>query len=299
VPGIARLRRLLAIVVIAALAGCVAPEHATPSRTATVAAVPGPAVLVPTAASGVLTIDSVSNFRDVAGGGLELPDGRRMATGVVYRSAKLAGMRASDRHLLAASGLAAILDLRTPGVAKAAPDPRITGATYHLVNLYAVTKVPKPKLRSVSAAKAYMRSINVGFVAKSAQRARVARTLKLIAAASGPVVVHCSEGKDRTGWISAVLQLTVGATSAQVRAEYLKSNAHRADIISARYRATKARSGLRAAQIEQAQLTVSASYVDAGLKELERRYGTIDGYLTRGLKLSAATITTLRARLVN
>lgn len=221
-----------------------------------------------------------------------------MATGVVYRSAKLAGMSAADQQLLADAGVVAILDLRTPGVAKAAPDPRIPGAAYHLVNLYAVKKTPKPSLRSVTAARAYMRSLNVGFVAKAAQRARVARTLRLIAAASGPVVVHCTEGKDRTGWISAVLQLAVGADLAAVRAEYLASNAYRADVISTRYQATKARSGVGAARIQQAQLKVDVTYLDAGLKELKRRYGSIDGYLSRGLKLPATTIANLRARLV-
>ena len=288
-----RLHRLSAIVLLACVLGCAGTELATPSR----AAVAG-AVAAPAAVSGPLTIESVSNFRDVAGDGLALPDGRTMATGVVYRSAKLAGMNAADEARLAGAGVAAVLDLRTPGVAKAAPDPSIRGAAYHLVNLYAVAKVATPRLRTVAAAKAYMRSINQHFVTKSAQRARVAKTLKLIAAASAPVVVHCSEGKDRTGWVSAILQLMVGATTAQVHTEYLKSNAYRADVIATHFTATKARSGLRAAQVEQAQLKVSASYLDAGLTALKRRYGSINGYLTRGLKLSAATIATLRTRLV-
>lgn len=298
--AVGRLRRLLAVIVVAVLAGCAAPNQPAPSRTGT----PGASAVLTSAASSApngsaeVRIDSVSNFRDVAGDGLALPGGGTMATGVVYRAAKLTGMSTADRAELAEAGVVAVLDLRTPGVAKASPDPAIAGAVYHLVNLYAVAKVPKPKLRSVAAARAYMRSINVGFVARSAQRARIARTLRLIAAASGPVVVHCSEGKDRTGWISAILQLTVGATAAQVHAEYLKSNSYRAGIIADRYRATKARSGVRAARIERAQLKVDVSYLDAGLKELRHRYGSIDGYLTRGLKLDAATIAKLRAHLL-
>lgn len=297
-------RRLLATAVAVLLAGCAASEQPAPSGVTTAAASSASAVLtsaaspLPSQPSAELRIGSVSNFRDVAGTGLALAGGRTMATGVVYRSAKLAGISESDRQKLVDAGLTAILDLRTPGVAKASPDPSVRGATYHLINLYAVDKVPKPKLRSVASAKAYMRSIDVGFVAKPAERARVARTLRLIASASGPVLVHCSEGKDRTGWISAILQLAAGATTDQVHREYLASNSYRAAIIAARYRATKARSGVRAAKIERAQLTVDASYLDAGLKELKRRYGSIDGYLTRGLKLDAATIAELRARLV-
>ncbi len=302
--SVSRLRRLLAIFLVAFLAGCTPPEQASPADVTASAPPSASAVLTsvasatPSRPSAELRIGSVSNFRDVAGDGLALPGGRTMATGVVYRSAKLTGMSPADKAELTRAGLTGILDLRTPGVAKASPDPAIAGATYRLINLYAVARVPKPKLHSVAAARAYMRSINVGFVVTSAQRARVARTLKLMTAASGPVVVHCSEGKDRTGWISAILQLGVGATAAQVHAEYLKSNSYRADIIAGRYQATKARSGVRAAQIERAQLKVDVSYLDAGLKELKRRYGSIDGYLTRGLKLDASTIAKLRARLV-
>jgi protein-tyrosine phosphatase len=295
VTALERAPRLIAIGLTVLLAGCATPQPPSPTALA-----PASAVAVATSSpSAALRIGSVSNFRDVAGDGLALPGGRTMRTGVVYRSAKLAGISKADKALLVAAGLTGVLDLRTPAVAKASPDPRISGAKYHLINLFAVNKTPKPKLRSVAAARAHMRGINVGFVAKSAQRARVARTLRLIAGASGPVVVHCTEGKDRTGWISAILQLSVGATTDQVHAEYLKSNDYRATIIAARYRATKARSGLKAAQIERAQLKVDVTYLDAGLKELKRRYGSIDGYLTRGLKLDATTIAKLRARLVS
>lgn len=307
--AVSRLSRPAALLVTACLAGCssiVAPSPAgsVSAVPATAAAPSASAVLTaatsaPSRPSVALRIDSVSNFRDVAGDGLALPDGRTMATGVVYRSAKLAAMSAPDREALAGAGLAGILDLRTPGVAKASPDPVIAGAKYRLINLYATAKVRKPKLRSVAAARAYLRSVNVGFVASSAQRARVAWTLRLIAAASGPVVIHCTEGKDRTGWVSAILQLTAGARVVDVRAEYLKSNSYRAGIIAERYRATKAHSGVRAAQIERALLKVDVSYLDAGLTELRHRYGSIDGYLTRGLKLDAATVEKLRARLVS
>jgi protein-tyrosine phosphatase len=309
-----RARGLVTIGLAVLLAGCATPEWTVPVAPVTVAAkittAPGSSAAGSASASHTssttpgasaparLRIRSVSNFRDVAGAALALPGGRTMATGVVYRSAKLAGISASDKAVLVDAGLTRILDLRTPGVAKASPDPAIKGAKYRLINLFAVKKTPKPKLRSVAAAKAYMRSLNAGFVTRAAQRKRVAQTLSLIASAPGPVLVHCTEGKDRTGWISAVLQLSAGATTAQVHAEYLKSNEYRAGIIAARYRGTKAHSGRTAAKIERAQLEVEASYLDAGLKALKLRYGSIDGYLTRGLKLDATTVAKLQARLV-
>ncbi|MFC7754620.1 tyrosine-protein phosphatase [Tsukamurella soli] len=45
-------------------------------------------------------------------------------------------------------------------------------------------------------------------------------------------------------------------------------------------------------------LGVEPSFLQAGLDELTARYGTVDGYLTRGLGLSAADVSALRAKLV-
>ncbi len=245
-----------------------------------------------------LRIGSVSNFRDVAGAGLELPDGHRMVTGLVYRSAKLATASSGDIGRLKKAGVDLVIDLRTNDVASRSPDPAIPGADHLLVNIYAVTRSPTTTYRSVAAARAHMRQLNIDFVDKRAQRDRIAEALTLIASADGPVIVHCTEGKDRTGWISAMLQLVAGADRRQVLAEYLKSNEYRAELLNSRYAATKRARGTVAAQTEHALLAVDASYLGAGLDEMDQRYGGLDGYLTDGLGLSQAIVAKLRALLV-
>jgi protein-tyrosine phosphatase len=274
------------------------PASSRPAADPTASATPTKATPRPTASTApALRVSSVENFRDVAGDGLRLSDGAVMATGVVYRSAKLATISGADLGRLRKAGLALVIDLRTTAVASRAPDPGVRGARHELVNIYGTATVPPLRDRTVPGARAYMRGLNVGFVTNPGQRARIARALKLIASAKGPVVIHCSEGKDRTGWVSAVLQLAAGAEREDVVAEYLKSNEYRADVIAASYRETAARAGVDAARVGRALLTVDASYLEAGLDELEERYGDIDGYLTRGLGLSDATIARLRSRL--
>jgi len=265
---------------------------ATPSAVAT-ASTPSPRATNAPA----LRIGSVSNFRDVAGAGLPLGDGGTMATGVVYRSAKLSTLSAADRRRLAKAGLSLVIDLRTTAVVRNAPDPSIAGARYELVNIYGTPRSPRLASRTPAAAKAYMRSLNVGFVADAGQRSRIADALRLIARADGPVVIHCTEGKDRTGWVSAVLQLAAGADRDTVMEEYLRSNTYRADEIDSAVRSARRAGGTQEALTTQALLTVDASYLAAGLDELDRRYGDIDSYLSDGLGLSKATIAALRARL--
>jgi len=244
-----------------------------------------------------LQLSSITNFRDVAGEGLALPGGKHMATGVVYRSAALKGLSAKDAKALRKAGVGEVLDLRTDYVAAHSPDPAIKGVAHHVVNIFAVTRTTSVRYRTVAAAQAHMRQMNVDFVDVAAQRRKIAKALTLIAAADGPILFHCTEGKDRSGWISALLQLTAGASRAEVTTEYLKSNEFRAGLIDAAYRAKLKSSGRTAADVERALMKVRSDYLGAGLDELKARYGDIGGYLSKGLGLSAATVQRLRDRL--
>jgi protein-tyrosine phosphatase len=260
----------------------------TPSATPTVKS---PPVVVP------LTLTSITNFRDVAGTGLALPGGKRMATGVVYRSATLKGLSAKDAKALRKAGVGEVIDLRTDYVAAHSPDPGIKGVTHHVVNIFAVTRTTSVRYRTVAAAKAHMRQMNVDFVDVAAQRRKIAEALKLIAAADGPILFHCTEGKDRSGWIAALLQLTAGASRAEATKEYLRSNEFRAELINAAYRTKLKSSGRTAAEVERALMKVRPDYLGAGLDQLKARYGGIEGYLSKGLGRSAATVQRLRERL--
>lgn len=302
-------RGVVALVAAGVLAGCAGvpgpvaaptapvlpPRPTVPSVTTTPAATPATAISTVRAPR----IKGVLNFRDVAGWktSLKLAGGSTMARGVVYRSGRLKDLTKADRTELVKAGISDIIDLRTTQVARRTPDPAIKGAKYHHVNLFGVYSTGSPTYSSAAKAVAARKRMNRDFVADAVQRKQTASVLKIIAKAKGPVIIHCSEGKDRTGWIAAVLQLTAGASTKDVVAEYLVSNKLRKDVIDARYAAVRKARGKKAADIDRLLYVVDDSYLLAGLGELKKRYGTIDAYLTTGLKLSGATVKQLRARL--
>lgn len=191
----------------------------------------------------VVTLSGVNNFRDAAG------DIATLKRGVLWRSAKLADATSADEGKLAsllAGGL--IIDLRTSGAVSGAPDPTLPGVT---------------RLEFPIASKAdYPR-----YVTEAARRASIAQAITAVANAKGAVLIHCTAGKDRTGWTVAMIQFALGATEAEVRAEYLKSP------------------------------NVDIADLEAGLAEARRLYGSIDNYLTTGLGLKAETLALLKARL--
>lgn len=245
-------------------------------------------------------LDGSPNFRDVAaeGPGLRLPGGGHMRRSVVYRSGALGDLTPADVLVLRALGVTTIFDLRTPSVVRTSPDPRIAGVRDVRVNLFGVDSTPGTPLHSVADGAARVEDWNRGFVADPVQRARLRSLLEQIAASDGPVLIHCTSGKDRSGWSAAMLQFIAGASREQVLSEYLKSNTYRTQQIASDYRRDVARYGTVLAKARRAVNRVEPAYLEAGLSLAEQRYGSILGYLTRGVGLSDATLARLRAKLV-
>ncbi|MDR1712011.1 MAG: tyrosine-protein phosphatase [Propionibacteriaceae bacterium] len=283
--------------VVTALPGPTTPSvpaaTATPTTSATATSTP---TTDPTA-EPALVVSGVQNFRDVAGAGLPLAGGGQMATGVVYRSGRLSDATAVDLDRIQKAGVVAVYDLRTSDVAGRSPDPEIRGAENLLINLYGDVS---GDVSSASVAKAKSDSVKQDklFVTSPSRRRALAKLLKDFAGADGPVIVHCTYGKDRTGWVSAILQATAGVDREDIVAEYLLSNEYRAEEIETAYAENKAAKGKTYADAKRASDEVAAEYLEAGLDELEARYGGIDGFLKDGLGLSESVIAKIRAKLI-
>jgi protein tyrosine/serine phosphatase/S-adenosylmethionine hydrolase len=54
-------------------------------------------------------------------------------------------------------------------------------------------------------------------------RANVIKGLVFMADHSGPYLIHCTEGKDRTGFVAALLEALMGATKDEIVADYMES----------------------------------------------------------------------------
>jgi protein-tyrosine phosphatase len=282
-------KRFLWPLLVALLAGLVGPVPAA------VAVAPQRPSVLP---SATVSIAAAANFRDAAGDGLAVAGDGRMATGVVYRSARLYDLTADEIAQLASLGITDVVDLRTPGVAAKAPDPAIAGATHHLISLFAGHTLSTAKVRTAAKARAHMRELNRRFVTVKAQRKALAKVLRAILAAPGPVLIHCTYGKDRTGWVSAMLQVIAGASTEDVVAQYLLSNTYRAEEIQRKIEAARATSGDRRAGVVKELETLRASYLTAGLTKARKRYGSLTRYLTRGVGLTTAELDALRAKLL-
>ncbi|MBA8924441.1 protein-tyrosine phosphatase [Kutzneria viridogrisea] len=243
--------------------------------------------LVPDRGEGLTVADrdlhlaSVPNLRDA--GGYRTADGHWVRMGAVYRSSNLGGATESDLATLTRLGVRVIEDLRTDAELVKTPDRVPRGATVTQQNVLGagipgpLPKTPEQSVRYMIDAEAYL---------VSAPSALVAYRGTLGAMTGTGVLQHCSAGKDRTGWASAVLLTALGVPRATVYQDYLDSNTY----LAARNAAILAQAPADQREVIRPQLDSRAEYLDNGFAEADKRYGSFTGYLDQGLHLDTAAL---------
>ncbi|MBL8835494.1 MAG: tyrosine-protein phosphatase [Alphaproteobacteria bacterium] len=223
-------------------------------------------------------VDGVSNFRDF--GGYATARGAPMRSGRFYRSSNLAGLTAKGRADLAARGIATVIDLRgvqergriaapaldDHGIAVvAAPiEPRTTSGVRALL---AEGRIGGSQMRSL------MIATYRGFVADEA--AAFGSALAAMMAAGGrPLLVHCTAGKDRTGFLVALIHALLGVARDAILADYAATNA-------AWDRASVSDLLRHDAAAVEPLLTADPDYLAAAFAEIERIDGSPQRFLAR------------------
>lgn len=193
------------------------------------------------------SLKGVSNERIVAG--LATP---------IYRSGELCRATRFSKQVLASllhGGV--IIDLRTASAAKACKDPSLPGVTKYRYSMTGTANL-------------------VTFVTKASDRAALGSALSRIAATTGPVLVHCHYGRDRTGMLNLILMFINGMDVETARTEYLRSP------------------GAASSMFDAFLDSITANYPDDQTHGMA--YPGVYRFVTEGLGLSDATIATLKAR---
>ncbi len=115
-------------------------------------------------------------------------------------------------------------------------------------------------------------------------RQRYSQLLASLATPSaGPTLLHCTAGKDRTGWATALILLSLGVDRDDVMADYLASAAEVAVLLEP-IRRKVAEHGGNVDAVDMV-LSVREEYLDTALTAMTEEYGSLSQYLTAGLGL--------------
>lgn len=252
----------------------------------------------------------VPNFRDAGG----LASGS-MPTGLVYRSSELDALDHRGETALVALGVRQVFDLRTEGERRAAPDRLPDGTRLRPLDVMAdMSENGASAIAAVFAHQAnrsVVSALNASLSDGQARQMMVDAYIELVGLPSarhgyrqmlldmatddGASVVHCTAGKDRTGWGIAVVQLLMGADIDHVEEDYLASNEAWADGYTQILRDFAQAGGDSDALGDI--LWVRPAYLQAALDTVDSIFGSLSAYISEGLGLSPQELASLNARL--
>ncbi|GAA3107279.1 tyrosine-protein phosphatase [Streptomyces goshikiensis] len=257
-----------------------------------------------------IPLQGAVNVRDL--GGYRTWTGGKVRRGLVYRSDALSRLTPADVTTVAGLGLTEVVDFRIPAELRYDGADRLpagltaTSRPVSDLGLYATLvgaiasgdPVQQERMLGGGRAEAYMRDIYRTFVTSPENRAQFAATLREIADGRGPLLYHCTSGKDRTGWLSYVLLRALAVPEDTAERDYLASNTFRGTY-DAQVRAGLKQSGrmLNPDLLIPLQ-EVRTDYLDSATARMEADFGGFYGYLTNGLGLDLRTLAKLQARLV-
>ena len=250
-------------------------------------------------------VSGTLNFRDV--GGYTAEDGRRVKKGLLFRSDELAHLSRSGRKTVAGLDLRRVYDLRSDGERKKKPN-RLPEP--NSIEPIALPVYFRPLDRRESRDKILSGKVERGHFSELLIEANKAFALDFIdqwrelvqslaAPDALPAVIHCVDGKDRTGFAIAVILRAVGVPKETVMQDYLLSNLF-LESRNARYAFLGSMGSLfqvRRSEI-RALLDVRREYLEAAFTAIDEQYGSFPAYLREALGLDAETIYRLRLALL-
>ncbi len=240
-----------------------------------------------------IPLRSASNLRDL--GGWPTRSGRHVRTGLVFRAPALSRLCAEDEAAIAALGLRTVCDLR--GVHEAAHNP---------VSLAGATVLPLPIEPSMGAS---LRDIlrtgqdsgqtspeEMLDLLRQAYRAYALQSFPqyraffaaLLAPGGTPILLHCSAGKDRTGFGSALLLTALGVAWEHVLEDYLATNTLWRREVVGNFDLPPA--------VSDMLFSAHEILLTAAFDAVRAEYGSLDAYLEQAIGLDAGARATLTER---
>jgi protein-tyrosine phosphatase len=227
-----------------------------------------------------ILFEGAANFRDL--GGYPAQPGRQTRWNRVYRADNLAGLTEADLTLLETLGLSTLVDFRLPMERQMHPDRLPAGSSIRRVELGflpagTLEMLSLVKRGAINVAELERRVIDqyrlfgIDHVKEYRQTFAIASELD-----SYPLLLHCTSGKDRTGFAAALLLLAVGVPWETVLEDYSLTNLYRRPVPQLLGPETPE-------EVVALLLSAQPKYLEAALEEIDRAHGCFDAYLEQAL----------------
>ena len=244
---------------------------------------------MPDAPARHLNLAGASNFRDL--GGYPGKDGRVVRWRQIFRSNHLGHLTEADIAVLRPLGLKSAFDFRGTEERVAA----ICGLAEIAVHSLPIEPTVVAALRARLADGVPLSSADAHDVMRESYRNYVRYNTPSFRALfahlledRAPLVIHCTAGKDRTGFACALILHSLGVPDDLIAEDYLLTNRF--------YRRDPSASSDLPDDVKQVLGSVQLSFLAAAFEAIDADYGDLENYLRDGLGLGAVEREALAAR---
>jgi len=242
-----------------------------------------------------IPLSGSNNFRDL--GGIPTKDGRYVRWGEIYRSDRLSALTKDDLKYLESLGLKTVYDFRSETEVEDDPNvlPEVDGLEYINEPIYFdVEDTTNVRERILSGE---MSAVEAGDILVEGNRLfatemsqRFKPFIDCLLEGKGPIVYHCTSGKDRTGFATLLLLSAINVGRDTIMEDYLLSNYYRYEMNQQRLKRLRYASIIkRKLNIETIAplMIVDRRYINAAYNAIEQQYGSVDVFLEQEYGLNA------------
>ena len=220
-----------------------------------------------------LSLDGGFNFRDL--GGIINKDEQVLGKGLLIRSDDLANLTDNDLELLNDYPIRTIIDLRTTYERSKNPD-HIPNSCNHEVHLDISSghfeNLVKQFRQGISNPREFMCNIYEDFVLDKTCQTQYKNFFDIIQHKNRtPILFHCTAGKDRTGFATAMILAALKVDFEQILEDYLASNI---------YLEQKYAHILKINPDYKYLIEVYPEYLEKSFDTIKKNFGTIEYYLS-------------------
>lgn len=249
-----------------------------------------------------LALEGAPNFRDL--GGYATTDGRHVRWGQFYRSDDLAALTDADLEKVSALGLKLVCDFRSEAEKQAEPDRLPAGSPPAVADLAigAESFMVEDLRERISSGDLEGLDLRGMMIEGNRQFATTfspqyaAMFERIQQPEDRPALVHCTAGKDRAGFASAMILSVLGVPRETVMEDFLLTNHYTRSATERQLLMIEVFSLFRAdADALRPLFGVEPAYLEAAFQAIDERWGDFDTYRRDGLGLDDAEVEAFRA----
>ena len=248
-----------------------------------------------------LPFTGAHNFRDL--GGYRTQDGRTVKWGKVYRSDNLHSLTDEDVDYMKRLNIKSVVDFRSDEEREDEPDRLTPNMTQILLPIQF-----RPKEIDDGTTKDFMKDLTFGTLDSSnllydfniAIVKQFTEEYKqffrhIVDNNAEPLLLHCTAGKDRAGFASAMVLSILGVPRDKVIEDYLLTNTYVKDHVEDEMLEIELKTFFRADSDNLRKINlVEERYIQAAFDTIDSHWGGMGNYISEGLELTEADLAKIK-----